>query len=69
MFTIDRIEGGYAVCIDDNGKPHDIELSLIESGAKSGDVISDGAYGYKILRDETQKRRAEISALQDDLFE
>lgn len=66
MFTIDRIEGGYAVCIDDNGKPHDIELSLIESGAKPGDIISDG---YKILREETEKRRAEISALQDDLFE
>lgn len=66
MFTIDRIEDGYAVCIDDEGRQSDIELSLIESGARSGDVLSDD---YKILREETERRRAEIQALQDELFE
>ncbi len=38
--TIDRLEGIYAICEDDNQKYFAIELSELPKGAKAGDVLS-----------------------------
>lgn len=38
--TIDRLEGIYAICEDENQKFFAIELSELPKGAKAGDVLS-----------------------------
>ena len=38
--TIDRLEGIYALCADENQKFFAIELSELPKGAKAGDVLS-----------------------------
>jgi len=38
--TIDRLEGIYALCEDENQKFFAIELSELPKGAKAGDVLS-----------------------------
>ena len=38
--TIDRLEGIYAICEDENQKYFAIELSELPKGAKAGDVLS-----------------------------
>lgn len=37
---IDRLEGIYAICEDENQKYYAIELSELPKGAKAGDVLA-----------------------------
>lgn len=69
MLSIDRIEGNTAICIDDDGDLHNIDISLIEGHPAEGDMIYHVGRCYKISYNETQIRREEIEALQDQLFE
>jgi hypothetical protein len=67
---IDRFEGQYAVCEQEDRKMVDIEKKLLPDEAAEGSCIiirDDG----KILLDknETGKRKDRISKLMDDLFE
>ena len=68
IYTIDRAEENYFVCYDENDVRKDIPEDKIKDG-KPGDVIilHDG----KITIDEnlTRKRREEINALQNNLWE
>lgn len=67
--SIDRFEGNFAVCEDDNRKLHMIEVSLLSHGAKPGDIIdvsSDGTLSIDV--DETIFRREKIKKLQEKLF-
>lgn len=57
-YTVDRIEGCFAVCEDENGKMEKIELSVIPSNVKEGDVlISDGGDWKK--DDDAKRETAE----------
>ena len=69
MLSIDRFEGDYAVCIDDEGVVTDIEKSLIEGEPEAGDFIYLKEGRYYVAEDKTQAEREEISALQDELFQ
>lgn len=68
MIIIDRFEGEYAVCEDDEQQVL-IKKSEISHNAKEGDAIEKNEYGYVVNVDETQKRREKIIALQNDLWE
>lgn len=69
FLCIDRFDGGYAVCENDDGEAFEIELSRLPSGVREGDVLamSDGG---EIMRDkeETQRRRKKIKDLEDTLW-
>lgn len=69
MLSIDRFEGGYAVCVDDEENIVNIKKSLIEGNAVSGDIIEEKDSIYVILKDETKRRKEEIKKLQDELFQ
>ena len=69
MLSIDRFEGGYAVCVDDEENIVNINQSLIEENAVSGDIIEEKDGIYVILKDETKRRKEEIQKLQDELFQ
>jgi len=53
-YTIDRIEGEYAVCEDGKGAVKDIALRELPGGAKPGDVLEyrDGEWTF----DEDKKK-------------
>lgn len=68
MIIIDRFEGKYAVC-EENDKQILIEKEILPSNAKEGDVLEMFEGHYFINSDETEKRREEINSLQDDLWE
>lgn len=68
MIIIDRFEGEFAVCEDDE-KQVLIEKSEISEDAKEGDVIEKVSCGYVVNVIETQKRREKIIALQESLWE
>ena len=69
MLIIDSFEDGFAVC--ENGDKLDrISISLIDSDAREGDVINIGEDGlYHLDREETDKRKANILKLLNNLWE
>lgn len=69
MLSIDRFEGAYAVCIDDNGRVVNLEKRLLQDNAKEGDIIYQKNGRYFVSEEKTKSVRDEISALQDELFE
>ncbi len=68
MLSIDRFEGEFAVCIDDNENIVSINRSLIRGKVVSGDVIDEKNGVYIVLENETERRKNEIRKLQDELF-
>lgn len=67
FFSLDRIEGEWAVLVDDNGHSVDVLLSALPGGACPGKV-------YRLANDvyiedpvEEQARRERIQALQRQL--
>lgn len=69
MLSIDRFEGEYAVCIDENGNSQDIHISKLPDGAKEGVIIKFVDNIWTIDINETQRQRERIKKLQDSLWE
>lgn len=69
MLSIDRFEGEYAVCVDDDENIVSIDRKLIRGKAVSGDVIDEKDGVYIVLENETERRKKEIRKLQDELFQ
>lgn len=63
-FTIDRIEGHFAVAELENGATENVPLAILPHGVREGDVIH-----ITIDKRETKSRKDEISRLEDELFE
>ena len=67
---IDRFEGTYAICEDDNQKFYAIETAELPKGAGEGDVLEIGDDGILSLnREKTAARRGRIKKKQDSLWE
>ena len=64
-YIIDRFEGSFAVCEDENGSMVNIKLTDIKGRPKEGDVIDDDLC---INTQKTRQLRQEAQALQDELF-
>lgn len=67
--SIDRFEGNYAVCEDNDGKMHDIPRELVQESAKEGDVLIFRDGSYWVDTEETQKRRNAAAQLQKKLMD
>jgi hypothetical protein len=65
---IDRFEGDYAVCEEEDRAMIDIEKSKIPSGAKEGDVLDINSEIITINIEETQKREKINEELTKDLW-
>lgn len=69
MLTVDRFEDGFALCESDDMLKR-IPISLIDPDVCEGDAIFVGDDGlYHLDREETDKRRANIRKLLNDLWE
>ena len=66
---IDRFEGTYAICEDQEKKMFAISLNELPQGAKPGDVRQiSGAGELSVDQEETQRRRKKMAGLQSKLF-
>lgn len=66
---VDRFENDIAVVELDDGSFIDINKSQLPIGVCSGDVIEINDTDISINHEETTKRKDEIEALMDELFE
>ena len=66
---IDRFEGTYAICEDQEKKMFAISLNELPQGAKPGDVLQiSGAGELSVDQEETQRRRKKMAGLRSKLF-
>ena len=66
---IDRFEGTYAICEDQEKKMFAISLNELPQGAKPGDVLQiSGAGELSVDQEETPRRRKKMAGLQSKLF-
>lgn len=66
---IDRFEGTYAICEDQEKKMFAISPNELPQGAKPGDVLQiSGAGELSVDQEETQRRRKKMAGLQSKLF-
>ncbi len=67
--SVDRIEGGYAVCLDEKGLRQDIPMRECDN-IREGDIISKDENGIYVKNmSETCTKRAEIISKQQELWE
>ena len=69
FLSIDRFDGEYAICQDDNEKLYEIKMSELPENAKPGDILKispDGTLAFDMA--ETLNRKKRIKKLQDKLF-
>lgn len=66
--SIDRIEGEVAICEDENRTRIELPLKEISGSPKEGDIILCAEGVYRVSKEETDRRRAEILRLQQQLF-
>jgi hypothetical protein len=70
LLVIDRFEGDFAVCEDENLQTVHIRKSELPSGAAEGDCLrADPQKGYILDTDETARRKARILRKMDHLFD
>ncbi len=67
MYSVDRIEGEYAVLVGDSGPELPVLLAELPEGVREGNVLrlEDGV--YRTDATEEQHRRSQILSLQDKL--
>lgn len=68
-YIIDRFEGNYAVCEDENKNMVNIERNKLPLPAKEGDVLSVEGNDIKIDIQETEARKQKIKKMMDSLWE
>jgi len=66
---VDRFEGSYAVCEDEEQKMINIEIDKLPQGVKEGDVLIIEGDNIKVDKEETEIRRERIRRLMEDLWE
>lgn len=69
-YAVDRVEGGYAVCEREDEVTVNISLDILPQGVREGNVLrrlSDGSFVIDCAEEE--RRRSEILALMQDLFD
>ena len=66
-YSVDRIEGEYAVLVGDNGPDRPVLLAELPEGVKAGSILRLEAGVYSLDATEEQQRRRQILSLQDKL--
>lgn len=66
-YSVDRVENGIAVLVDDRGDSHPVSLADLPDDVRCGDMMCllDGVYQRD--DEETQARRAYVLSLQQKL--
>jgi hypothetical protein len=67
-YIVDRIEGEFAVCEDENKEMHNIALDILPAGTKEGDTLEHENESYTKLSEDI-KRKNSIKKLMDNLWQ
>lgn len=67
-YVVDRFEGEYAVCEDENRKMLDIKKNKLPEDVKEGDSIVEKDGIYTIDKNKTKNDSERIKKKMDDLF-
>ncbi|MEW4286045.1 DUF3006 domain-containing protein [Priestia koreensis] len=65
---VDQLEGPFAV-IEIDGETQDFDRNIFNEEIEVGDVVEIVEGKGIVLKDETEKRRADVQKLMDELFE
>lgn len=68
FWSIDRLEGSFAVCEGDDRQQKEIPLADLPEGVNEGDILCLVDGEYRIDREETQRRREENRRLLESLL-
>lgn len=68
MLIVDRTEDGVFLCDDGRGERLKLTADMCEGKVKSGDVLIRRNGKYRVSRRLTDKRRQELSKMQERLF-
>ena len=69
FYSVDRIEGRYAVCIGPFGRQVLVELDKIDGKPREGDVLAMGAdWKFHIYTEETKILKNSFFMRYEDLF-
>lgn len=68
--SIDRFEGNYAICEDDERRMFAIELAELPKNAAEGDILAISDDGeITVDAEQTKRRREKIKKLQNSVWE
>lgn len=67
-YSIDRIEGGFAVLIDENENSISVPVSSLPKEAGEGSVLDKTEDGFSLDSEETKRRKKRLFDLQNNLF-
>ena len=68
VYIIDRFEGSFAVCEEENGETIGLERARIPREAEEGDVLIHEAGVFRIDREQTARRREKMRRKLDRLW-
>ncbi|MFR5601360.1 MAG: DUF3006 domain-containing protein [Lachnospiraceae bacterium] len=67
-YIIDRFEGDFAVCEDENQLFVNIRKALLPEGARPGDILAKDQETYRIDNDASRSRREEMRKKMEKLW-
>lgn len=67
IYTVDRLEGGWAVLEDEGRQMSDVPLSRLPAGLREGDLLERTGLGWTLRPDLRESRLARNRALLDRL--
>ncbi len=68
VLIVDRFEGNYAICENEEGNMVNILLKNLPGEVKEGDCIEQVGGSYKINKEYTKRLRDEIEELTKDMW-
>lgn len=69
IYTVDRIEGEYAVLTDENGGSVDVSIVTLGRAPREGDVLEKSEGGFVFREDLTKQRKERIIRRTRKMFE
>ncbi len=66
-YSVDRLEGSWAVLINDHDQISKVAIEKLPGDIAEGDVLVYNGNDYEIDKQETASRRAAVTALLDSL--
>lgn len=69
IYTVDRIEGEYAVLTDENGGSEDVKIGELERLPHEGDVLEKSGGGFVFREDLTKQRKERMIRRTRKMFE
>jgi hypothetical protein len=69
LVAVDRFEGSFAVCEQEDGSMVDVDMKLLPEGTKEGDVLTFHNGIYAVDAEVTAARAKRIRQLTGELWE